>query len=141
MNSENKSALDLITKEVLSSSIPIEKPIEENTKTLINPDLVNRENWGALSNELLSDYDYGKSYALFGNNELNLNKFFQRLANAICTVIINEYQKRGESTEELITHFNMIKSIFELTAKDVLRNSPRNWRRYPELSPPLRWWE
>ena len=127
MNPSNKSDLDQIMKDIPSSTIPLQKMVEIPPRPPIHPDSLNRENWGALANELLSDYDYGRSLALFGNNELSLNRFLRRLASAVCASITNEYQKRGESTETLKIHYSLIESAFDLLSKEVSRKELKDF--------------
>ena len=123
----NKSALDEIMHEVPASSIPLEKPQPETPKVIPNLDEVSIQTWAGKSNELGEDYKYGKALAQFGNNELTVQRFFKRMALAICGTISNEYQKRGESAETLKPHYAILESCLLIMASEISKKGLKDF--------------
>ena len=110
----NKSALEELMKEVPASSIPLPKPMEVIAHTPVDVNDIHRETWANKSNRLLNDYKYGEGLALYGENDLTTRTFFKRFANIICSIITNECQKRGTSSEDLKPYYNILDAYFLL---------------------------
>ena len=123
----NKTELDEIMHEVSPSSIPLEKPQPPAPKVIPNADEASLQAWANKSNELTEDYKYGRALAQFGENELTAQRFFKRLSTAICSTITNEYQKRGESTENLKPYYNILESCMLLLASEITKKGLKDF--------------
>ena len=104
---QDKSELNEIMRDVAASSIPLEKPSTEpkNATPRIEMDELNQDHWVGKSHQLLSDYTYGRSLGQFGSKDQTLHVFFKRFATTFCSIISNEFQKRGTSSDSLKPHY------------------------------------
>ena len=116
---DQKREIDDIMKEVSSSSIPIVKPPEEIQPVKIDTNLLGQQYWSSKSNSLLSDYKYGENLARFGENELSTKAFFKRLIVSLCSIISNEYQKRGAGAEDLKPLYNILEASMLVLSKEI----------------------
>ena len=116
---ELKNELAGLMKEVPASSIPLEKPSTKLVRVDVNINSLNREIWGSKSNQLLDDYKYGEALAKYGESSASAKTFMKRFAESFIAIISNEYQKRGNGSEELKAHFKILESTFQLIAKEI----------------------
>jgi hypothetical protein len=115
----DKTGLSKLMKEVPSSSIGLVKESPPPLKLKPNINLLNRENWGSRSNQLLDDYKYGEALAKFGETNMSTKVFFKRFSASLCAIISNEYQKRGMGGEELKFLYNILESVIMLISKEI----------------------
>ncbi|MDD4110038.1 MAG: hypothetical protein PHS54_00630 [Clostridia bacterium] len=121
MNNEipDKQGLLALIKDAPSSSIPPERKPHEDEWQPPDINLQSREIWGKESNQLLDDYKFGESFAKFGESNLTTKMFLKRFSLAICTIISNEYQKRGVGAEEMLPLYKILESTFLLISKEI----------------------
>ena len=119
MNELVKTELSELMKEIPSSSIPLTKEAAVMPKIKIDINNANKEIWGNKSNQLLNDYKYGESLAMFGENNPTTSSFFKRFATSFCAIISNEFQKRGTGAETLKPYYNILESCMNLMAKEI----------------------
>lgn len=114
------SELEKKIKFVPSSTIPLDKPTEPIMKR-IDLYTVNSEVWRQKSEELLADYKFGWNFGKYGDiTKVTTEMFFKRLAEVIVTMVTHECSKNDTSSESFESHFNVIKSIMDLIAKDLV---------------------
>jgi hypothetical protein len=112
------SDLSKITKDVAPSTITLEKP---TLPVYTKPEIyrTNSVIWQQKSEELLNDYKQGWNLGKYEDTKkFDIPILFNRLSSVIINSLVNEIGKEGKSSENLILHFNMLKSIMTLIARD-----------------------
>ncbi len=123
-----KNDVETIAKEIPPSIIPLEKVIETIVENKVDLNLICKTEWSKKSNDLVQDFNYGLSLAQFGENPLNIRKFFQRFSQSLRCIIINEHQKRGVSSEHLIPHFNILDSCLNLISLEIEKKELKDFK-------------
>lgn len=131
MNEEidKKGLMDLMI-EVPASSIPIEKEKIKDIQELPDLNHLCEIFWSQKSNRLLSDYEIGENLALYGKNDLSLQVFFKRFASSFCSIISNEYQKRGTGAESLKPYYTILENILLIIAKEIEKKDLKDFEIY-----------
>ena len=107
------------SKDVPSTSIPLEKSIEQS-KIKIDFNKNSSLFWLQISEALFVDYKYGWNIGKYGNNgEIKTQELFKKLSECIITMITNECAKKGLSSENFMLHFEILQSILQLIAKEI----------------------
>lgn len=134
METPQLSDLEKITKDVGPSAIPLEKPI---IPTVTRPEIYRNNStiWQQRSEELLDDYKQGWNLGKYENSKrFDMHILFTKLSTVIINSLVHEFSKNGKSSESLILHFNMLKSIMLLIARDFEAVKLKNTKTHSILS-------
>jgi hypothetical protein len=130
----DKKGLDDLIKDVPSSSITPDKIPEKIEHKQLDINSILKNEWGDISNSLLSDYSFGESFAKFGESKLTITAFFSRLSDAIINIIFNEHHKRHLGSEDLKLYCDNLELSFKILAKELEKKELPSLDAFPIIS-------